>query len=481
MWVEPDFKQKFLVYQSDKRILAERVSLELLSSYRRHLVRKSKNYWIICEQNVRHSSPGYANCHVESGHESGHKTVGAAIGDPNMARALNILTVRKIAALKDPGRHSDGGGLYLRITPQGARSWIFMSAAGGKRAEIGLGSATSVSLSAARDLASEMREAVVMGRDPRAALVRVAPATQTVPTFGVFAEDYITSVESGWKNPTHRQQWRNSLRDHAAFITDKPINEIGTDDVLAVLQPIWLTKSETAGRVRGRIERILDAAKARGHLARDSANPARLKGHLALLLPKQPSLTRGHHAALPYKEAQSFMAALRGRRALAARCLEFTILTAARSGEALGATWGELDLEEKLWRVPAERMKAGAEHVVPLSDAAIAVIASLQPTNPRAINLVFAIEGAARSNMAMAMLLRRMEYGHITTHGFRSTFRDWAGDCTSFPRELVETALAHTVQSKTERAYRRGTAIERRRVLMQEWADYLKAAGTDTD
>lgn len=394
--------------------------------------------------------------------------------ETRMARALNILTVRKVAALKDPGRHSDGGGLYLRITPVGAKSWIFMTAVGGKRLEIGLGAASAVSLATARTLATEMREAVALGVDPRSVLAPkgVQPTVRDT-TFGAFAEEYISNVEAGWKSPVHRQQWRNSLRDHASLIKDKPLDQINTDDVLAVLQPIWLTKAETASRVRGRIERILDAAKARGLISRDHANPARLKGHLDFLLPKQPSLTRGHHAALPYQVAPAFMELLRQRPALAARCLEFTILTAARSGESLGATWGEIDFDTKLWRVPAARMKAGVEHVVPLSDAAIGVLENLRPEKIEPNDKVFAVGGAARSNMAMAMLLRRMGRSDITTHGFRSTFRDWAGDCTSHPREIIEAALAHTIQNKAEAAYRRGTAIERRRALMDEWAAHL--------
>jgi integrase len=391
-----------------------------------------------------------------------------------MARAINILTVRAVSALKEPGRHSDGGGLYLRITTGGARSWVFMSAVGGKRVEIGLGPASSVGLAAARSLAAEMREEVALGSDPRTLLApkevaEVAP----IPTFGSFAEHYISSVEAGWKNPIHRQQWRNSLRDHAAVLNDKPLDQITTDDILAVLQPIWLTKAETAGRVRGRIERILDAARARGLMPRDMANPARFKGHLDFLLPKQGGMGRGHHAALPYKDAPAFMGALRGRHALAARCLEFTILTAARSGEALGATWGEIDADNKLWRVPASRMKAGAEHIVPLSDAALVILSALNGDDAKPHDRIFSINGATRSNMAMAMLLRRMKMNNVTTHGFRSTFRDWAGDCTNYPREIIEAALAHTIQNKAEAAYRRGTAIERRRLLMQEWADYL--------
>lgn len=393
--------------------------------------------------------------------------------DSDMARPLNLLTARKVAALKETGRHSDGGGLYLRITSNGARSWVFMSSVGGKRAEIGLGAANSVSLATARELAGQMREAVATGRDPRSAITQPVEAASREPTFGEFSEDYIASVEGGWRNPVHRQQWRNSLRDHAKVLKDMALSQICTDDILAVLQPIWLTKAETASRVRGRIERILDAARARGLISRDTANPARLKGHLDFLLPRQPSLTRGHHAALPYKDVTAFMKALRGRPALAARCLEFTILTAARSGEALGATWQEIDLEERLWRVPAMRMKAGVEHVVPLSKSAISVLQALQSEVVDPAQPVFSVGGASRSNMAMAMLLRRMEFGHVTTHGFRSTFRDWAGDCTSHPREIIEAALAHTIQNKAEAAYRRSTAIERRRVLMQEWDDFL--------
>lgn len=391
-----------------------------------------------------------------------------------MARALNKLTTRKVASLKEPGRHSDGGGLYLRITPAGGRCWQFMTTVGGKRVEIGLGAASAVSLGAVRKVADQMREAVALGRDPREVLQPIAP-TKRAPTFSEYADEYITSVESGWKNPTHRQQWRNSLRDHASALRGKSVDEISTDDVLDVLRPIWLKTPETASRVRGRIERILDAAKARGHLEQDQANPARLKGHLDHLLPRQPSLTRGHHKALPYQQAASFIAELRKRHAPAARCLEFTILTAARSGEALGATWQEFDFDELLWRVPASRMKAGVEHVVPLNEPAISLLEGIKRGTPSSSERVFAVDGSARSNMAMTMLLRRMRFGHVTVHGFRSTFRDWAGDCTTHPREVIESALAHTIQNRAEKAYRRSTAVERRRQLMQDWAAYLSA------
>lgn len=389
-----------------------------------------------------------------------------------MARTMNRLTVREVASLKEPGRYADGGGLYLRLTPAGSRSWVFMAVSRGKRAEVGLGAVSAISLATARQLAAKMREAIALGEDPRSALKTAAPP-QTVPTFVEFAESYIVSIEEGWKNEVHRQQWRNSLRDHAQAIADLQIDQIDTNHVLAVLNPIWLTKAETARRVRGRIERILDAAKVRGHRPRDSMNPAMWRGHLALLLPAQSKLVRGHHAALPWSEAPAFMSSLRQRRATSARCLEFIILTAARSGEALGATWAEIDLDKKLWTVPAGRMKAGAEHHVPLSAAAISVLEAVKPNMVDLAARVFAVDGTARSNMAITMLLRRMGYGHVTTHGFRSTFRDWAGDATTYPREIIEQALAHTIQNKAERAYRRGTALERRRQLMNDWANFL--------
>lgn len=391
-----------------------------------------------------------------------------------MARPINKLNVKQVASLKTEGRHADGGGLYLRVSKAGTRSWVFMHVEGGKRSEIGLGSAQSVSLASARRIAGEMREAVATGGNPRQVLTPVAPVEMPrVPTFGEFAEEYISSVEAGWKNPVHRQQWRSSLRDHAQSMRDMPIDAVGTDEVLAVLTPIWRTKSETAKRVRGRIEKILDAAKARGKRPRDSINPAAWRSHLSVLLPAPSKLERGHHAALPWQNAPAFVAELRQREAVAARCLEFVILTAARSGEVLGATWGEIDMHKKLWTVSAARMKAGTEHAVPLSQAAIDLLDRVKPATIDPAAAIFGVGGAARSNMAMAMLLRRMKHGNITTHGFRSTFRDWAGDATDYPRDLIEAALAHTIQNKAERAYRRGTAVKRRRVLMEDWAAYL--------
>lgn len=395
-----------------------------------------------------------------------------------MARTLNKLNVKQIAAITEPGWYGDGGGLWLRITKDGSRRWVLVSIKGGKRKEMGLGAVADVTLAKARTAATEARAAIDEGRDPiaeRAAKLVPTPVAVTpdVITFGDFADEYLDSVEGGWKNAVHRKQWRNTLRDYAPAIRAMAITDVGTDDVLAALKPIWLTKAETAKRVRGRIEKVLDAAKARGLRPRDSMNPAAWRGHLALLLPKQSKLARGHHNALPYADAPAFMKALRSRAADSARCLEFVILTAARSGEALGATWGEIDMDDRTWTVLGERMKAGEEHVVPLSAAAMALLKSIRPKDPKGTDIVFGVKGAPRSNMAMAMLLKRMEYGHATTHGFRSTFRDWAGDMTEYPRELIEQALAHTIQNKAERAYRRGTAIKRRMQLMEDWARYL--------
>ena len=375
---------------------------------------------------------------------------------------------------------SDGDGLYLRLRPGGAggqiATWFFASNAGGRRRELGLGSASTVPLTTARELAGRARLAIAEGRDPfaeRAASKRQVKDTAKAPTFGVFAEDYIASVEAGFRNPKHRAQWRSTLATYAAPLAKMRLDEIGTDDVLKALRPIWTAKPETASRVRGRIEKILSAAKAKGLRPRDSFNPATWRGHLDILLPRQPREARGHHGALAFADAPAFMTKLRARPALAARALEFTILTASRTGETLGATWREVDLKAAVWTVPAGRMKAKAEHRVPLSSAVLALLQRLAPEEPQPGTLIFAAGEKPLSNMSMAMLLRRMGCDDFTVHGFRSSFRDWAGDATDFPRELVEQALAHTIQNKAERAYRRQTAVERRRALMEAWGAYL--------
>jgi integrase len=289
------------------------------------------------------------------------------------------------------------------------------------------------------------------------------------------ADQLIESMQDAWRNEKHRAQWTMTLRDYAKPLRSRPVNGITTEDVLAVLQPIWRTKPETASRLRGRIERVLDAAKARGY--RSGENPAMWRGHLQRLLPPRQKLTRGHHAAMPYEDVPALVSVLRERMDISSRALEFTILTAARSGEVFGATWGEVDLKTKIWAVPAKRMKGGREHRVPLVDRAVELLEELKPldgeVDPR--DLIFPGRKAGRplSNMALNMLLRRLGHGDCTVHGFRSSFRDWAGECTEFPREIAEAALAHIVGDETERAYRRGDALEKRRRLMEVWAEFL--------
>ena len=329
---------------------------------------------------------------------------------------------------------------------------------------MGLGGLTSVSLARARVKAAEARAQVADGVNP------ITHRKAEGLTFGAFTDTLLDSIEAEWRNPKHRAQWRMTLTTYAAPLRPLAVDAVTTDDVLAVLQPIWTEKPETASRVRGRIERVLDAAKAKG--LRTGENPACWRGHLDHLLPKRQKLSRGHHTALPVPAVPAFMAQLRARPAMAARSLEFTVLTAARTGETLGARWGEIDLEAAVWTVPATRMKAGREHRVPLSALAVALLRALEPLRGEG-PYVFPGQrrGKPLSNMAMDMMLRRMG-SEVTVHGFRSTFRDWAGEETDHPREVAEAALAHTVGDATERAYRRGDALAKRRRLMDDWAAY---------
>jgi integrase len=386
------------------------------------------------------------------------------------SRARNKLNIKQVAAITKPGVYSDGGGLYLRVRPS-ARSWFYIGTLNGKRVELGLGSVLDVSLANAREKAVEARALILEGKDPRFEKQQEKAERKPENRFGVFAMQLIDDIEDGFKNPKHRQQWRNTLQTYAKPLFDLPLAEVSTEHVQAVLQPIWLTKQETASRLRGRIERILDAAKAKG--LRSGDNPARGRGHLDLLLPKRTKANVKHHAALPFAEIASFMEELRKRPATAARALEFTILTAARTGEVRGMTWAELDFEKKLWTVPASRMKAGKEQQVPMSSTALALVAELKKKSDKPPHFVFkSPRGGSLSNMAMNQLLQRIGRADITVHGFRSSFRDWAGDKTQFGREEVEMALAHTIASSTERAYRRGHALEKRRQLMEAWAKY---------
>lgn len=384
--------------------------------------------------------------------------------------STNRLTVTAVKALAE-GLHADGGGLYCAASKSGAKSWRFVWRAGGKRREMGLGSFPAVTLAKARERAAEARAQLAGGVDPIAA----RKAERPVPTFGEAADRLIADLGPQWRNAKHRAQWAMTLSTYCGAIRERKVSEIETADVLAVLQPVWLAKPETAARLRGRIERVLDAARARDE--REGENPARWRGHLDHLLPARQKLTRGHHAAMAYADLPAFVAELREREALAALALEFLILTAARSGEALGARWDEIDLDARVWTVPAARMKAGVAHRVPLTDRALAILEAVAPLRGKG-DLVFPGQRPGRplSGMAFEMLLRRMGREGVTPHGFRSTFRDWAAEETSFAREIAEQALAHTVGDATERAYRRGDALERRRQLMMAWAAHCEPA-----
>jgi len=384
------------------------------------------------------------------------------------------LTAR-FAATAKPGRHGDGGGLWLVVSKTGAKRWAFRFTIDGKVSEAGLGSYPAVSLELARTMAMDARRMSKAGTSPVDARREAARAAEAAkagkPTFGKCADDFIAAKGCEWRNDKHRAQWAMTLTKYAGPLRDMPVDEIDTEAVLAVLTPIWQKTPETASRLRGRIEAVLDAARARGFIPRNEANPARWRGHLDKLLPKRPKLSRGHHAALDYAAVPAFVARLRERDALAAMALEITILTAARSGEVLGARWEEFDLEKRVWTIPAARMKAGREHRVPLSEAAMEILETL--SEARIGEYVFAGHRERRplSNMAMEMVLRRMGAEGVTVHGFRSSFRDWAGNETSFPREVAEAALAHALPG-VEAAYRRGDALEKRRELMELWGRY---------
>jgi integrase len=380
------------------------------------------------------------------------------------------LTARKVDTLAKPGRHGDGHGLYLEVKPSGTKSWVLLYTFAGRRREMGLGRYPDVSLAAARREASRQREVLASGRDPLA--VRRKPMA---PTFGEIADKYIAAHSLSWKNAKHQAQWRMTLTHYARPLRGKRVDDITVGDVLDVLKPIWTKRPETAARLRGRIEAVLDAAKAEGH--RQGENPAAWRGNLKHLLPKQTKLTRGHHKAMPYPDVPQFVTELRERQSVDALALEFIILTAARTGEVLGATWGEVDLQSSIWIVPAKRMKSARAHRVPLGRRALEILEFIKQFRASDSDDAFIFPGVRNrrlSEMATAMLLRRMGHSDITTHGFRSSFRDWAGEASSFQREVVEAALAHTVGDATERAYRRGDALEKRRRLMEAWADYLE-------
>jgi integrase len=396
---------------------------------------------------------------------------------PKKAKEISALAVSK---LKADGRYAVGGadGLHLRIAGN-SRAWVLRIKIDARRRDIGLGPYPEVLLADARELARDYRRKVRNGVDPiaerREALVAVKVARAKSKTFKDCARAYVEAQRAGWKNEKHAKQWSATLETYAFPVFGSlPVASVDRDMVMEVLNPIWATKTETATRLRGRIECVLDWAKVSGY--RDGENPARWRGHLDKLL-AAPSKVRKveHHAALPYADVGTFMVELRKRDGTSARALEFAILTAARSGEVRGMTWAEVDLPGKVWTIPADRMKAGKEHRVPLSDAALIILKYM----PRIVDVehVFpAPSGTSLSDMALTAVLKRMDHGGLTQHGFRSTFRDWAGETTSFPREVIEHALAHQLADKSEAAYQRGDLLAKRGRLMANWAKFCGMA-----
>jgi len=389
--------------------------------------------------------------------------------------AIHKLTPRKVATA-GPGKYEDGGGLRLVVSKSGAKKWVLRFTIDGKRREMGLGSFLDVGLAEAREKAREHRKQAETGVDP-------IEARQTEPektlTFTTCAARYIRAHRRGWKNAKHARQWVSTLKTYARpEIGSKRVDTIATEDILKILSPIWTTKTETAKRVQGRIENILDFAAA--HKYRDALNPARWRGHLDKLLPKPARVKKvTHHPAMPHTEVPAFMAELSGNSSVSALALRFLILTATRTNEVLQALWPEIDLEAAVWTIPADRMKAGREHRVPLSDAAMTILEALPRVEGNSYLLPGNRHGRPLSNMALLQLMRGMGYGvsgsrgNYVPHGFRSSFRDWSGEVSSFPRDVAEMALAHVIENKVEAAYRRGDLFAKRRRMMQAWADYL--------
>ena len=390
---------------------------------------------------------------------------------------MGKLTALEAKRMVKPGRYGDGGGLWLQVRDAEKRSWLFRYTVHGKPREMGLGAFPDFALAEAREAATAARKLLHTGVDPiehRTAVRAAAKAEAQVNTFRDVATKYIESHKAAWRNEVHINQWTATLTAYAyPEIGDVAVRAITTEAVMRVLDPIWRSKPETASRIRGRLESVLDYAKAQGW--RTGENPARWRGHLDNLLPARSKVaTVTHHPALPWKDIAAFMTALADKPGTAALALKFVILTACRTGEAIGAQWQEVDLTSAVWTVPAERMKAGREHRVPLSGPALDVLDRMKPlaTNPG--DFVFPGEGKSKhlSNMALSVLLRRMGRQDITVHGFRSTFRDWASESTTYSREVAEKALAHSLKDKVEAAYRREDLLPKRAEMMADWATF---------
>ena len=392
-----------------------------------------------------------------------------------------LKSARSVETVTDAGYHRCDRGLYLQVAKGGTKSWLFRykSPVTSKQREMGLGPLSLVSLAAARELAIECRRQLLSGLDPLEERKQVKRAQQLAQaksiTFQEAAEKCIESKKHEWKNAKHAQQWSNTLGTYAyPIFGDIAVSDVDTDLVLKAIEPIWISKAETASRVRQRIETVLDWARARGYV--EGENPARLRGHLDNILAKTAKVKRvKHHPAVPYKQISEFMEQLRERTGSSALALEFMILTAARTGEVRGAKWKEVDLTTNVWTVPAERMKAGREHRIPLSKRAVAILMSIQSNrNPEEFVFPGWKAGTGLSDGALLALMKKIAFGPYTPHGFRSTFRDWAAEeAYEFSNETVELALAHTIKNKAEAAYRRGDQLERRRELMAAWANYI--------
>jgi integrase len=393
-----------------------------------------------------------------------------------MAKAINRLTAISVKAMTNPGRHADGGGLYLSVSKAGGKSWVYLYQRHGRTREAGLGSVDRLSLKDARDKAAEGRRLLGQGLDPLDHW-RLAQRAAEIPTFRQAADDYFQAHRSEWRSDRHAAEWKRSVDIYAKPLMGLKVNEIETLDVKQALKAVWSANPETASRVRGRIERVLGACIAAGWISRDKANPARWKDNLAHLLARKPKAR--HFAALPYEDAPEFVRMLREQRIGLTGALvvpmfafEFLILTACRSNEALGARWDEINLQAKTWTVPAERTKRLRQHVVPLSGPAIEILKAMDEI--RCSDLVFPgkRDDWPLGSLTFVNILRRWKV-KATAHGMRSAFRDWSGDCTDTPRNIAEHALAHDVGDETERSYRRSDALAKRRVLMDLWGAYL--------
>ena len=389
------------------------------------------------------------------------------------------LTALAVTKARKRGMYGDGAGLYLAIARGGSKSWILRYKVGGRSRHLGLGPLHAIGLAQARERAADARRLLLDGHDPiearRASRGAARLDAAKAMTFDQCAEAYIAAHRAGWRNPKHARQWTATLGAYASPVFGAlSVQAIDTALVMKVVEPIWATKPETAARLRGRIESVLDWARVRQY--RDGENPARWRGHLDHLLPAKTKVHKvRHHATLAYAELAAFMAALRAQDGVAARALEFVVLTAARSGEVLGARWSEIDINEKIWIVPAVRMKGGREHRVPLSDRALAILKDMKTLGRD--DFVFPGQRPRRplGTNTLTVLLRKMGRGDLTVHGFRSSFRDWCAERTSFPSEVAEMSLAHAIGNKVEAAYRRSDLFEKRRRLMDEWARFCDA------